>query len=408
MKYCDDLVPDYDLTAEASKTIKDTAFSLCRRIFYRKKEDGAECVCSICGTRRDLTKTEKRVLQASQTCPTCHRRVKPSTLENYQSREWVIIDDPDTDGLNGFRVRYRWSFDKGIDAEIYRTLYVKGDDEYRRDCVKTLSAMGECTTGGWVKCRRSWYAAYADFYSFPDTARKTRRRYYEDMNINLKSNQVQFVKDYALSREQIGYIYAFDLKSIRDVLKYTGYIKRNPIVYMNPVLNVTYLDYLNRNDIPLADFRDYVAECRTLGFKLDKPKDFRFRHDKYADLVVQKANVVSDELIRNRVKSMTEFKDGDILIRPFHTSAEIIKCGKTLHMCIGTYVKKYATGQTDIYCMTVAGKLEGAIEVCGGALIQARGDRNEDISKNPTIRKWFRGLRKENNERNRSLSQATA
>lgn len=417
MKTYDYMVPQFNPTDDDEEKMKHIALFLSGKFFYRKTKDGHEAFCTKCGKRSPMPYREIRIVRYAKVCPFCHRPVTVERKEEYRSHTYVMIENMFK--WHGFRLDWRWDWEHGIRSTFKRCLYVSGSQEYRKDIVKSMYYnLGETKTAGWLKCRSGYYP-YSEYFFSEDSCwevERTRRQYYEGLPEiilkELKPNQVHFVRKHALSVLQIKYISMFDLHSVDELLKYNRYIQSNDPFHRSDFpcrLNVTHLDYLSRNNISVYDYRDYARQCLKLGFKLDKPKDFRHRHTLYSAMVINKEKAESDRLIRERLGDLpAPFVFEDTEIRPFSCCADIIQCGKTLHMCIGGYCNDYAEGKTDIFYMTKDGKLTGAIEVTNGKLIQARADRNADISKDPVITKWFRQLRKENNERNQRIPQATA
>ncbi|MGN0663941.1 MAG: PcfJ domain-containing protein [Negativibacillus sp.] len=109
------------------------------------------------------------------------------------------------------------------------------------------------------------------------------------------------------------------------------------------------------NDI-LTFWKDYLEECRTLDYDLSDrynlmPPDLRKAHNKTMELVAQRKNKANDVKIARRLPELEEkyhFEADNLLIRPAHTAGELVAEGKLLHHCVGSYVERYAKGETNI------------------------------------------------------------
>ena len=70
---------------------------------------------------------------------------------------------------------------------------------------------------------------------------------------------------------------------------------------------------------------------------------------------------------------------------PEHSSV-LYEAGDTLHNCVGTYARRVRDGETSIVLMTDdRGKLTACIEVKGGAITQAKLDRNRPVHERPEV-----------------------
>ena len=214
----------------------------------------------------------------------------------------------------------------------------------------------------------------------------------DDVDRTVKSNQKKLMMDNLMSGRQMEYVMAFDLKSYDEVYRYRTYMRKNSPDIHKP-LNVYYLDYLYRNKIRLRDFYDYVDQCRLLGRKLDKPKDFAERHWQMSEVVTQMKNREQEKQVKERYAKLLKnaYSDGDILITPFVDGKEIRECAKLLHNCIASvYLSRYAQNETDLYCLKSKGVIKVAIEVNHRKLKQARIDWNRECPPElmDHIRKW--------------------
>lgn len=131
------------------------------------------------------------------------------------------------------------------------------------------------------------------------------------------------------------------------------------------------------NDISIL-WKDYLEECRTLDYDLSDrynlmPPDLRKAHNKTMELVARRKNKANDDKIARRLPELEEkyhFEADNLLIRPAHTAGELVAEGKLLHHCVGSYVERYAKGETnarpwknlsDTNLLTISGKTDAAL-----------------------------------------------
>ena len=401
----------YEPTEEQKEAILAGILADRKKLHYRKTADGFETFCLCCGDHRNITTEDMRRIKASNLCPNCHNQVRFGLTEYEAIKEYVLIPElrRNCNEKAGYIARVRWNFERSSIA-LQQVLHVDPlGTQYRNGIVKgMMGQIYETETGGWLKCRTgSNYYGYCLLYSdyfrqYTDEPKtKTRRQHYKSIPESelLKPNQREFVKRSLFNENQIRYIVTFNLKSEEEVLKHQTYMKKNPIRLTDHRLNTTHLEYLKRNKIPAVDYLDYADDCRILGFKPGKPKDFEYRHQRYSEMARAKLKEQETERIRERAKELTTFKGKTVRISPFTSAAQIIKAGKTLHNCIGSYIERYSNGETDLFCIRSNGTIIGAIELQGMMIVQARGDRNKDIRDMPEVGKWYKKVIRENNER---------
>lgn len=118
------------------------------------------------------------------------------------------------------------------------------------------------------------------------------------------------------------------------------------------------------------------------------PKDLQARHDAAAETVKLKQSEIQMKKYKRRYKKlcrMYEFTDGEFAIVVPPTPDDIIKEGKTLHHCVGSYVTRHVDGATTILFLRKADNINqpyGTIEMSVtdvSGMIQLRGYRNNDI-----------------------------
>ena len=379
----------------------NTAYYLEGNLIYKKQGDKYRIFCMRCQKYETVSKEQLKQIQASRICPMCYDHIIPTTILEHRF-VWYIADET----YNGYRVFIDFEFGKKPKETVEHVVRYLGNNQVEARYIVANMYSGfyyDPSKYNWKRRNIQTYLwRFCSLrYGF-DSKPLTKKEYIyrtlfdegytqEDVDRMFKSNQRKIIQDNLLNARQMEYVAAFDLKSYKEVYKYRTYMRKNK-VKTGRVLNVHYLDYLYRNKIRLGDFYDYMDECEVLGFKLDKPKDFQYRHQKLAEMAVEKRNQAREEAIKKRYAQLMKkaYSDGDIVIRPFKDGNELRKCGKTLHNCIATYARSYANKSTDLYCLYKNGKMKVAIEVCQKILEQARTDHNGDCPPRymKHIRKW--------------------
>ncbi|WP_214780270.1 PcfJ domain-containing protein [Bacillus sp. ISL-45] len=136
----------------------------------------------------------------------------------------------------------------------------------------------------------------------------------------------------------------------------------------------------------LTTWGDYIADCLKLGQDLKDdsilfPTNLYDAHQKTIEKVKVQEDKSLNELIAKRVKSLNKYcfnKDG-FYIRPAASSIELLKEGKHLKHCVGTYAEKYAKGKTDLFLVRKLSDPETpfyTIEISNRRIVQARGLKN--------------------------------
>lgn len=106
----------------------------------------------------------------------------------------------------------------------------------------------------------------------------------------------------------------------------------------------------------LIALRDYWEQCKELGMDLTRehvkfPNSLHEAHQKTTKKIKIKEDKELNELIAKRLKHLNKytFEYNGLLIRPAKNSEELFEEGKALIHCVGSYSKRYAEGQTNIF-----------------------------------------------------------
>lgn len=189
----------------------------------------------------------------------------------------------------------------------------------------------------------------------------------EDLRILVKSKQfitVSFLKIYQLRNKSNSKLTMHELKDIE--MKYGYSIDRfeNVIKYARFEKIYKYLNKQKINDSDkyagwenvLITFCDYIADLKILNQDLTNervlfPKELYKAHQNTITQVIIKKDPEINELIKKRYKTLKKyyFEYKGLEIRAIKDIEEIIREGKVLGHCVGSYAKRYSDGETNIF-----------------------------------------------------------
>lgn len=162
------------------------------------------------------------------------------------------------------------------------------------------------------------------------------------------------------------------------------------------------LKYTLNTDILISDWRDYVSQCRELGYNLDeksvlKPSHFHEAHERCTNLIKIKMSKESDEKMKERAEFLKRFEFVDeelgLFIRIPQNTEEIVNEGKTLVHCVGGYAERHANGKTNILFVRKTDDPDTpfyTMEVSNDyKIVQCRGYRNDTRTAKSDIVKQF-------------------
>ncbi|OBZ08905.1 hypothetical protein A8L34_22390 [Bacillus sp. FJAT-27264] len=102
-------------------------------------------------------------------------------------------------------------------------------------------------------------------------------------------------------------------------------------------------------------WKDYMDECRTLGFDLTRmetvfPHNLASAHESTMSQVKIQMSEIEKQRISKRAQELEVYRFAwrDYIIRPAQSGQEIIDEGKILSHCVGGYAQRHATGETSI------------------------------------------------------------
>ena len=147
-----------------------------------------------------------------------------------------------------------------------------------------------------------------------------------------------------------------------------------------------------------VDYNDYVTCCIELRYDLtdtaiSRPHNFQEMHDRVTSLVRDlRAKREAEKLkgvqaVYEQLHDLIEWTDGKLLVRMAHDAGDLIREGREMHHCVGTYGRRVAEGQCFILFIRRAeepGKAFYTVEIKPDLktlqVVQCRGYRNSDRS----------------------------
>lgn len=147
------------------------------------------------------------------------------------------------------------------------------------------------------------------------------------------------------------------------------------------------LRYLLKRNILPYDYRDYLEQMEQLRMAKTPdvlyPADFAQMHLELGQRIRSVADKKKDRQIKKRLDKlgMYWFSALGLTLRPFLSSAEVIREGSLMHHCVGGYVDRYAEGKTVLLCLRRDESLTEpwhTVEFSTlGRMIQCRGFKNK-------------------------------
>ena len=410
-------------------------------MFVKKLKNDFKIYCSSCHEYHHVSNDLYYQISKSHICPFCYDTVQLHK-KRFHQYDWTIGRLDSTS--SAYYVIYSWDF--GQRKPTLRVVeVVRYEEDYimkRYVSASMYNIYFDESKYTWKKATKSRIPGWVGWIGFIDEnyikPKKNKKQFITeavdrffnklDSSDLVKSNQKKLLMDNLFNANQISFILTFDLKTPEEVYKYNGYIRKSAMykpydqhqVWYDLIklieideekrqvkqLNVHYLDYLYRRQIPLVSYIDYAEQCKRLNYKLDKPTDFNHRHAVLSGILAEKDNVKNDNKIKKRYKKLKnnsyENKKTKITIKPFESCKEIIYAAKYLQNCLATnYLKPYAEGKTDLYHLDVDGVMLVAIEVEHNTLRQANTVKNTlpDPKYRKVINNWVMQLNKTKGEK---------
>lgn len=373
----------------------------CSKIVYKQIDTQYLAYHPKCGMKKLISKETLGQIKSSHVCPFCLQNIEGTTTKHQEGHQFIRISS--NDESYGYYVYYDLDLEKGLFSDYEQVLYASGNDCYHRflgfDLFARNLSLAE-NKPDWKYSKRKRFSSYyyQERYPYEDAmfdykyrlgllVSKTKKQFLEENAYFItKSNQKKIVIDNVFNSQQMKFIKVFDLKSAEQVKKYYGYINKDKnhiddFLRDGIELNVFYLDYLSRKKINLGTYYTFLHNLKSLGFKYEKPTDFKFRNEAIEKMCQDAKDEEVNKKIMERYDELPKYSEKNIVIEPFKSAYEIRKCGKELHNCIGGFVSKYSTKLTDIYHLDLDYAIKVAIEIKDKKLVQAYEDNNSNCRK---------------------------
>lgn len=152
------------------------------------------------------------------------------------------------------------------------------------------------------------------------------------------------------------------------------------------------LSYISKEKSSITTYADYLRDCEELEMDFTEkatlfPKGLEKLHVKLQRQIRHKRDEDAQlEWIerRGRLKAKYSFKaDGYAIVIPEEIN-DLIREGKDMHNCVGSYISRVASGKTDVVYIRDTAEIDkslGTMEICEGRIVQARGKYNHDLPK---------------------------
>ena len=177
--------------------------------------------------------------------------------------------------------------------------------------------------------------------------------------------------------------YGYNIDRFENVIKYAKFEKIYK--YLNKQKINQNNKYESWNNV-LITFSDYIADLKTLNQDLKNervifPKELWNAHQNTIAQVTIKKDPEVNILIKKRYKKLIKynFEYNGMEIRPVKDIVELIAEGKELGHCVGSYAKRCAKGETNIFVIRKQDNLEKSfftVEIKKEQIIQIHGKGN--------------------------------
>lgn len=158
--------------------------------------------------------------------------------------------------------------------------------------------------------------------------------------------------------------------------------------------------YLNDHGLSDVIYRDYIDQCRKLGYDMHDtaiglPHDLLTAHERFSQIIKYQECEKDKQEFAKRIEArkVFEYESGDLILRQPQCGEEIIAEGKALCHCVGGYAARHAQGKTNIFFIRKKSeplKPYYTIEVSNNfKIVQCYGYRNNIEQEKPDEIKAF-------------------
>lgn len=120
--------------------------------------------------------------------------------------------------------------------------------------------------------------------------------------------------------------------------------------YGEVIRTIEYMQSQGEKERSLSDWADYIENCKKLGYDITDrhvkyPCEFRKMHDRVADEVTEKENHHRCSAFRElyqKYSKIYEYEDRCFLVKISKNPNDLIREGREMHHCVGTYIDRVA------------------------------------------------------------------
>ncbi len=157
--------------------------------------------------------------------------------------------------------------------------------------------------------------------------------------------------------------------------------------------------YLTENNISAVIYRDYIDQCRKLGYDMHDtaiglPHDLLAAHERFSQIInYEKAEKAKREFAKwFEKRKIFEYETDTLILRQPLCYEEIIAEGRALCHCVGGYAERHSEGKTNIFFIRKKSeplKPYYTIEVAAYHIVQCYGYKNNRTIAKPDEIKAF-------------------
>ncbi len=208
----------------------------------------------------------------------------------------------------------------------------------------------------------------------------------------ISKDYYEFMKRNNITFEELKILRTLKEKNIRKVRYLNEYDRDEIIDEIVKYISINKLyDYLimNKGDVHLSTYRDYLKFAKALGLDLNNkkyvfPDNLQKRHDELEKYYKIHNRKILNNLISKRYELLKEniYKDKNFIIIPAKSVEALEDESRQQSNCVRTYSEKYAEGKADIYFMRLLkskNKSLVTVEVRNNRVVQSRTKYNNSL-----------------------------
>lgn len=202
---------------------------------------------------------------------------------------------------------------------------------------------------------------------------------------------------YCMLREQLPELKPEELFEIADSLFYAC-----ELISFSEAAGTTVMRmfrYLSENNLSAVIYRDYIDQCRKLGYDMHDtaiglPHDLLAAHERFSQIIeYEKTEKAKREFAKwFEKRKIFEYETDTLILRQPLCYEEIIAEGRALCHCVGGYAERHSEGKTNIFFIRRKSeplKPYYTIEVAAYHIVQCYGYKNNRTIAKPDEIKAF-------------------